>query len=89
MTDSATPTAQQTAVRLVRPVALSAFENAPKIVFEHNRIGPLFRENRPVDQAGEPLPWLNYSLIRLLDERLHDGYEYLSTAAAIRPCTTV
>ena len=29
-----------------------------------------FRENRPVDFAGNPLPWLPYSLIRILDERV-------------------
>ena len=29
-----------------------------------------YKENRPVDSAGNPLPWLPYSLIRILDERV-------------------
>ncbi len=29
-----------------------------------------FRERKPVDGAGEPLPWINYPAIHLLDERL-------------------
>ncbi|MYE81646.1 MAG: hypothetical protein F4X36_07335 [Gammaproteobacteria bacterium] len=29
-----------------------------------------FRERKPVDAAGEPLPWINYPAIHLLDERL-------------------
>ena len=38
-----------------------------------------FRERRPVDAAGRPLPWINYPAIRLLDERLrpeHTVFEY-------------
>lgn len=29
-----------------------------------------FRENRPVDADGNPLPWINYPLIGILEERL-------------------
>lgn len=38
-----------------------------------------YRENRPVDAEGQPLPWFNYGLIRLLSERLkprHRVFEY-------------
>lgn len=38
-----------------------------------------YAENRPVDAAGDPLPWFNYALIHLLDERLtpeHRVFEY-------------
>ena len=38
--------------------------------FNSTGLARSFRENRPVNKDGEPLPWLNYSLIRLLDERL-------------------
>ena len=48
-----------------------------------------FRENRPVDKNGEPLPWLNYSLIRLLDERLNKSlrvFEYGSGFSTLYGC---
>ena len=38
-----------------------------------------FRERKPVDAAGAPLPWINYPAIHLLDERLrpeHAVFEY-------------
>ena len=38
-----------------------------------------FRERKPVDGAGEPLPWINYPAIHLLAERLrpeHLVFEY-------------
>ena len=38
-----------------------------------------FRERRPVDRDGRPLPWVNYPAIHLLDERLrpeHAVFEY-------------
>lgn len=38
-----------------------------------------FREQRPVDRDGRPLPWLNYPAIHLLNERLqpeHVVFEY-------------
>ena len=54
-----------------------------------------YRENRPVSAAGEALPWFNYPLIRLLEERLHDGlrvFEYgsgYSTLFFARHCGSV
>ncbi|HEU4458922.1 MAG TPA: hypothetical protein VFR90_07350 [Methylibium sp.] len=36
-------------------------------------------EQRPVDAHGNPLPWMNYSVVRFLQERLHgelDLFEY-------------
>ena len=38
-----------------------------------------FRERRPVDADGQPLPWINYATARLLNERLrssHTVFEY-------------
>ena len=38
-----------------------------------------FRERRPVDAAGRPLPWINHAAIHLLSERLqptHTVFEY-------------
>jgi hypothetical protein len=38
-----------------------------------------YRENRPVDAEGQPLPRFDYALINLIDERLrpgHRGFEY-------------
>ena len=38
-----------------------------------------FRERRPVDAEGRPLPWINYPAIHLLEERLrpeHVVFEY-------------
>ena len=80
MTDSATPTPPskpRSAVSgLLRFLRLKTH---PKSFLNTTGLARSFRENRPVDQFGSPLPWLNYSLIRLLDERLHDGlrvFEY-------------
>lgn len=54
-----------------------------------------YRENRPVDADGQALPWFNYPLIRLLQERLdnaHRVFEYgsgYSTLFFARHCATV
>ena len=80
MTDSATPTPpskpRSALAGLLRFIRLKTH---PKSFYNTTGMARSFRENRPVNQRGEPLPWLNYSLIRLLDERLHDGlrvFEY-------------
>lgn len=47
--------------------------------FQHTGLKRSYAENRPVDAAGAPLPWFNYALIHLLDERLapaHRVFEY-------------
>ncbi|MEM1436529.1 MAG: hypothetical protein AAGG11_20940 [Pseudomonadota bacterium] len=57
-----------------------------------------YRENRPVDGDGQPLPWFNYGLIHLLDERLRpahrvfeygSGYSTLYFAARVANVTSV
>ena len=57
-----------------------------------------FRERRPVDAQGQPLPWINYAAVRLLDERLHPshtvfeygaGYSTLFFAARCAAVTAV
>ena len=57
-----------------------------------------FRENRPVDAAGRPLPWLPYALIHLLDDRLNDtlrvfeygsGYSTLFFASRVATVNSV
>ena len=68
-------------VRLVLPgkprSVVGTFFRAMRL-FTHDKsyvrtLGQLrsFRENRCVDADGNPLPWLNYSLIHFLQERLH------------------
>lgn len=80
MTDSATPTPpSKPRSALSGLLRFLRLKTHPKSFLNTTGLARSFRENRPVDQAGEPLPWLNYSLIRLLDERLHDGlrvFEY-------------
>ena len=57
-----------------------------------------FRERRPVDAAGDPLPWVSYPAIHLLNERLRPdhtvfefgaGYSTLYFAARCAAVTTV
>lgn len=54
-----------------------------------------FRERRPVDAAGQPLPWINHAAIHLLRERLrptHTVFEYgagHSTLFFAERCATV
>ena len=57
-----------------------------------------FRERRPVDAAGNPLPWVSYPAIHLLNERLRPdhtvfefgaGYSTLYFAARCGAVTTV
>ena len=54
-----------------------------------------YRENRPVNANGQALPWFNYPLIRLLEERLKDThrvFEYgsgYSTLFFARLCASV
>ena len=57
-----------------------------------------FREDRPVDASGAPLPWVNYALIDLLEERLRpdmrvfeygSGYSTLFFASRCRSVTSV
>ena len=57
-----------------------------------------FRERRPVDREGRPLPWVNYPAIQLLNERLRPeltvfeygaGYSTLYFAAHCAAVTTV
>ncbi|MEC7780715.1 MAG: hypothetical protein VX452_06720, partial [Pseudomonadota bacterium] len=80
MTDSATPTPPSKPRSAVSGLLrLLRLKTHPKSFLNTTGLARSFRENRPVDQFGSPLPWLNYSLIRLLDERLHDGlrvFEY-------------
>lgn len=99
MTDSATPTPPS------KPrSALSAFlrflrlRSHSQSFFNSTGLARSFRENRPVDKNGEPLPWLNYSLIRLLDERLNkslrvfeygSGFSTLYFAARTESVTSV
>lgn len=54
-----------------------------------------FRERRPVDAAGRPLPWINHAAIHLLNARLrpaHSVFEYgagHSTLFFAERCATV
>ncbi len=80
MTDSATPTPpgkpRSTLSAFMRFLRLRTHEQS---FLNSTGLARSFRENRPVDKNGEPLPWLNYSLIRLLDERLNKSlrvFEY-------------
>lgn len=99
MTNSATPTppskprsALSALLRFFRLRSHSAS------FFNSTGLARSFRENRPVNKDGEPLPWLNYSLIRLLDERLREtlrvfeygsGYSTLYFAARTQSVTSV
>lgn len=33
------------------------------------------REGKPIDLEGEPIPWMNYSVIRILEDKLNDSIE--------------
>jgi hypothetical protein len=56
------------------------------------------KENKPVNQAGDPIPWMNYPVISLLEERLTNdlnlfeygsGYSTLFYAKRVRKVTSV
>ena len=99
MTDSSTPTPpgkpRSALSALLRFLRLRTHSQS---FFNSTGLARSFRENRPVDKDGEPLPWLNYSLIRLLDERLDrslrifeygSGFSTLYFAARTQSVTSV
>ena len=99
MTDSATPTPpakpRSALSALLRFLRLRTHSES---FFNTTGLGRSFRENRPVDKDGEPLPWLNYGLIHLLDERLDQtlrvfeygsGFSTLYFAARAKSVTSV
>ncbi len=99
MTDSATPTPpSKPRSALSGWLRFLRLRTHAKSFLNSTGLARSYRENRPVDAAGEPLPWLNYSMIRLLDERLHDGlrvfeygsgYSTLYFAARVHSVTSV
>jgi hypothetical protein len=56
------------------------------------------KERRPIDQNGNPIPWMNFPVVRILEERLTkdlnlfefgSGYSTLFYAKKVRAVTSV
>lgn len=71
-------------LRIMFPWSYVIFE-LPNLIFNEKSyvyksgLAHSYKENKPVDEDGSPLPWMNYSVIRFFEERLHQGinmFEY-------------